>query len=238
MWDMHTLHSTIFFKEQWEALTGKPFENTIEYNNMCYKLTDVDSKASFLRSDSKNKTFKLAYGGFPDDHKGGSITQAIFDRYHTELYPGVTKFREDYVIPTSKEQGYLHLNWGLRVYSSNPKSDLLSLNNANFQGYSDLTLIAATNFRKLYLANGNPHNILGLNIIHDALYYELDDTPEAIKWVNDNLIATMIPDFLQDQVVHLRAECDVGYDQAHMVTLPNNADLPTIIDKWTTLQDQ
>ena len=60
MWDMHTLHSTIFFKEQWEELTGKPFENTIEYNNMCYKLTDTDSKASFLRSDSKNKTFKLA----------------------------------------------------------------------------------------------------------------------------------------------------------------------------------
>lgn len=111
----------------------------------------------------------ISDGGFPDDHKGGTITQAIFDRYHTELYPGVTKFREDYVVPTSKEQGYLHLNWGLRVYSSNPKSDLLSLNNANFQGYSDLTLIAATKFRDRYLANGNPYNIIGLNIIHDAL---------------------------------------------------------------------
>ena len=69
------------------------------------------------------------------------------------------------------------------------------------------------------------------------VYYEIDDTPEAIKWVNDNLIATMIPDFLQNQTVHLRAEADFGYDQAHMVTLPNNADLPTILAKLATLQE-
>ena len=234
MWDMHTLHSTIFFKEQWEEVTGQPFEDTIQYNNMCFQLCDTDKRAKQLRNDSKPCTFKCAYGGFPDDHKGGSITQAIFDRYHTELYPGVAQFRDDYVVPTSKEQGYLHLNWGLRVYSSNPKSDLLSLNNANFQGYSDLTLIAATKFRKLYLANGNPHNIIGLNIIHDALYYELDDTPEAIKWVNDNLIATMITDFLQNQTVHLRAEADFGYDQSALQTLKNNAsieDINTLLSK-------
>lgn len=237
MWDMHTLHSTIFFREQWEELTGQPFEDTIEYNNMCFKLCDTDPRAKRLRNDSKPCTFKLAYMGFPDDHKGGSITQAIFDRYHTKLYPGVAKFRDDYVIPTSKEQNYLHLNWGLRVYSSNPKADLLSLNNANFQGYSDLTLIAGTKFRDRYLANGNPYNIIGLNIIHDALYYELDDTPEAIQWVNNNLIACMIPDFLKDQTVHLRAEADFGYDQAHMVTVPNNADLQTIVDRLATLKD-
>lgn len=179
----------------------------------------------------------ISDGGFPDDHKGGSITQAIFDRYHNELYPGVTKFREDYVIPTSQEQKYLHLNWGLRLYSSNPKADLLSMNNANFQGYSCLTLIAAIKFRDLYLSQGNPHNIMGLNIIHDALYYELDDTPEAVKWLNDNLIACMVPDFLHNQVVHLRAECDFGYDQAHMVTIPNNANLSVIVDKLATLKD-
>ena len=69
------------------------------------------------------------------------------------------------------------------------------------------------------------------------VYYEIDDTPEAIKWVNDNLIATMIPDFLHDQTVHLRAEMDIGYDQANMVTLPNNADLATIIAKHAILKD-
>lgn len=179
----------------------------------------------------------ISDGGFPDAHKGGTITQEIFDRYHNELYPGVTRFREDYVIPVSKEQQYLHLNWGLRLYSDNPKSDLLSMNNANFQAYSDLTLIAAVKFRNLYLSQGNPHNIIGLNCIHDALYYELDDTPEAVKWLNDNLIACMVPDFLHNQTVHLRAECDFGYNQANMVTIPNNADLATIEAKLATLAE-
>lgn len=176
-------------------------------------------------------------GGFPDAHKGGIITQEIFDSYHNELYPGVTEFREDYVIPVSQEQKYLHLNWGLRLNSSNPKSDLLSMNNANFQGYSDLTLIAGTKFRDKYLAEGNPHNIMGLNIIHDALYYELNDTPEGIKWVNDNLIPIMTQDFLHNQTVHLRAEIDIGYNQKDMLTLSNNADLTEINEALIKLRN-
>ena len=60
MWDMHTLHSTIFFKEKWEEITGKPFENTIQYNQLCYALTDTNSEAKQLRTDSKPITFKLA----------------------------------------------------------------------------------------------------------------------------------------------------------------------------------
>ena len=237
MWDMHTLHSTIFFKEKWEEITGKPFENTIQHNQLCYELTDSNSEAKNLRTDSKPITFKCAYGGYPDSHKGGVITQAIFDRYHNELYPGVTQFKTEYVIPTVNSNKSLHLNWGLRLATDNPRGDLLPLNNANFQGYSDLTCIAAVKFRNLYMSQGNPHNIMGLNIIHDALYYELDDTPEAVEWVNTNLIACMTPDFLINQTVHLRAEADFGYNQKDMVTLPNNADLATIIDKLSTLKD-
>lgn len=74
-------------------------------------------------------------------------------------------------------------------------------------------------------------------MLNTIVYYELDDTPEAIKWVNDNLIACMVPDFLQNQTVHLRAEMDIGYDQAHMRTLPNNADLTTIRICKETLKD-
>ena len=60
MWDMHTLHSTIYFREQWEELIGKPFENTIHYNKLCYDLTETEPKAKRLRNDSKPITFKLA----------------------------------------------------------------------------------------------------------------------------------------------------------------------------------
>lgn len=236
MWDMHTLHSTYFFKEQWEDLVNKPFENTIEFNKLCYDLTDSNKEASNLRSASKPCTFKLAYGGFPDADKGGSITQPIFDRYHGELYQGVTEFKEDYVIPTVNQQGWLHLNWGLRLSTSNPRGDMLTMNNSNFQGYSNLTALAGIKFRDLYLAEGNPHNILGLNIIHDALYYELDNTPEAVKYLNDNLIACMIPDFLHNQAVHLRAECDFGINQRDMITLPNNASIEVITNKLSELK--
>lgn len=69
------------------------------------------------------------------------------------------------------------------------------------------------------------------------VYYELDDTPEAVKWLNDNLIPIMVQDFLHNQTVHLRAQVDVGYDQAHMVTLSNNADLATIEAKLATLAE-
>lgn len=237
MWDMHTLHSTIFFKEKWEAIVGKPFENSIAYNQLCYELTNSNKEASNLRSDSKPCTFKIAYGGFPDAHKGGTITQDIFDRYHNELYPGVSDFRENYVVPVSNENKQLHLNWGLRLKTDDPKKDLLTTNNANFQGYSNLTCISAVEFRKLYLSEGNPHNIMGLNIIHDALYYELDNTPEGIKWVNDNLIPIMTRDFLHNQTVHLRAEIDIGYNQKDMITLSNNADLTEINEALMKLKD-
>ena len=33
------------------------------------------------------------------------------------------------------------------------------------------------------------------------------------------------------------SEADFGYDQAHMVTVPNNADIQTIVDRLATLKD-
>lgn len=67
------------------------------------------------------------------------------------------------------------------------------------------------------------------------VYYELDDTPEAVKWLNDNLMPIMVQDFLHNQTVHLRAEVDVGYSQSTLQTLKNNADLATIEAKLATL---
>ena len=177
----------------------------------------------------------ISDGGYPDSDKGGVITQEIFDRYHEELYPGVNAFKNEYVIPQAMNEKFIHLNWGLKLQADDPRSSLLPINNANFQGYSDLTSIAGVKFRNTYLANGNPYNIIGLNIIHDALYYELDDTPEAVKWLNDNLVDCLTPDFLINQTVHLRAEVDYGYNQKDMVTMPNNADLSTITNKLSTL---
>lgn len=73
---------------------------------------------------------KISDGGFPDDHKGGAITQEIFDNYHNVLYPGITAYREEYVLATAREQGYLHLGLGCRIYTDNPDNDIRTLNNA------------------------------------------------------------------------------------------------------------
>ena len=47
----------------------------------------------------------------------------------------------------------------------------------------------------------------------------------------------MIPDFLHNPSVHLRAETDVGYNQADMITIPNNAEMDVILEKLQTLKD-
>ena len=47
----------------------------------------------------------------------------------------------------------------------------------------------------------------------------------------------MTPYWLTNQTVHLRAEADFGYNQKDMLTMPNNADLATIINKLSTLKD-
>lgn len=64
--------------------------------------------------------------------------------------------------------------------------------------------------------------------MNNNVYYELDDTPEAVEWVNTNLIACMTPDFLHNQTVHLRAEADFGYNQKDVKTLKNNASLEEV----------
>jgi len=163
-------------------------------------------------------------GGFPDVDKGGAITQDIFDAFHTELYPGVTAFREEYVRPTAQEQDYVHLNWGLRLYSDNIEGDMRTLFNANFQSYSVLTQIAAVEFDKVIEEQGMREKVDLINIIHDCLYYEIDDDIATIKWVNDNLPKVMAKQFIHGQAIELRAENDVGYNLYDVVTLPNNID--------------
>ena len=76
--------------------------------------------------------------------------------------------------------------------------------------------------------------------MNNNVYYELDDTPEAVEWLNTNLIACMTPDFLINQTVHLRAECDFGYNQKDVKTLKNNAsldDVKAMLSELQTLKD-
>ena len=162
-------------------------------------------------------------GGFPDAHKGGVITQDIFDAYHNEMYPGITKYREEYAKPTAIKQGYLHVCYGLRLYSDKPEKDMLTLFNALSQGYSVLTSIALNKFDKYIIDNNLQNSIKITNEIHDAIYLEIDNTVEMIKLVNDILPPIMSEQFVLDQSIPLGAEIDIGYNLYDMKTLSNDA---------------
>lgn len=237
--DMHTLHACYFFKSQIEqkfdtdlsTITPETVSNL--YHNKDFKST---------RNAGKPVTFAIDYGAFPPKiakSAGCSVAEAqgMFDRYHNDLYKSVTKFREEYSTPTVQENGYIHLNYGLRLYSDDVNKDVRTIFNANFQGYTCLTQIAAVEFRKDIIANGLTDRVKALSIIHDSLTYEVDEDPALIKWVNDTLIKHMCANFLHDQAVKLHAEIDLGYNMADMVTLPNNASLDVIKQQLSTLKD-
>lgn len=83
-----------------------------------------------VRQESKAVTFKIAYGGMPDAHKGGAITEEIYNNYHFKLYPGVRNYIDSYVIPTATTEGKIHLGLGFYIHTDNADKDQRTLHNA------------------------------------------------------------------------------------------------------------
>ena len=225
-------------------MEGAPkFDLTSLEVNKAYKaLCDTNPEAKKLRNNSKGVTFGLSYGAYPPKVAksiGCDLAEAqqIFDNFHNLLYPGVTKYREEYVLPQANKHGWIHLNWGLKLYTDNAKKDIRTLNNSTMQSYSDLTQIAAVEFDKVYKQSTFAKDIKLVNIVHDCLYFEVTNDLGVIKYVNDHLPAIMCKQFINDQALQIKAEIDIGPSLAHMVTIPNNADIGTIATKLTTLAD-
>jgi len=242
--DTHCLHSAAYWTDRWEALEGAPkFDLTSLDVNKAYKaLCDTTPEAKKLRNNSKSVTFGLSYGAYPPKVAksiGCSLTEAqtIFDNFHNLLYPGVTRYREEYVFPQVQQHGWLHLNWGLKLFSDDAKRDIRTLNNSTMQCYSNLTQIAAVEFDKLYKQSKFRDDIKLVNIVHDCLYYEITDSLECIKYFNDNLPKVMCKQFVNDQEMGIKAEIDIGPSLAKCVTLPNNATAEQINELLLKLKD-
>jgi len=228
--DMHSLHACYFFKPELEREFNLDLSNITP--DIISELYHTDSFTSY-RTKGKSVTFGLDYGSHPPliaKTLGCSLVDAkgLFDRYHNDLYRGVSEFRDNYSTPTTKENGYLHLNYGLRLYSDDVDKDVRTIFNANFQGYTLLTQIAAVEFRKFIIEHNLQDRIKAISIIHDSLTYEADEDPVLIEWINTNLIRLMCKQFVSDQLVQLHAEIDIGHSMAKMKTLPNNASIDTI----------
>ena len=229
--DGHSLNACGYFAEKLERMTsmGKN-TNNVEYVKEFYRRIEEDKNEVLkaIRTQSKAPTFKLAYGGYPDEHKGGVITQEIFDNYHNVLYPGITDYRENYVLPFTKQHGYIHLGLGCRMYSSNASQAIRTLNNATVQFWSILTLIAINELNYQVDLAGLDQQIEVSSTIYDSIYLHVEKEPSIIKWTNDTLVPIMCTQYLEEERIHNEASGEIGRNWADLHKIKNNASIDEI----------
>ena len=172
--DGHSLNALGYFKDKIEKLmplTGDTPTDAINFK----KLVDEKNKeADKLRQESKGPTFGLAYGAFPPKIAATlkiSIEEAqqIFDNYHNVLYPGITNYRESYVLPTAKENGEIHLGLGFTLKTDDADRDIRTLANATCQFWSILTALTINKMHQLIDEEGLEHDVKVISTIYDSI---------------------------------------------------------------------
>lgn len=232
--DGHSLNACGYFPEEIKKLVGE-HATMLETVKAFMAMNDAGNKdIDAIRFKSKAPTFKLAYGGFPDEAKGGVITQEIFDNYHNNLYPGITDYRENYVLPTTRNNGYIHLGLGCRIYSDDANGDIRTLNNATCQFWSIITQIAINELNYRAERDGMTEKVKVCSTIYDSIYFYVEDNAETVKWLNDNAVEVLCVDYIEDQVVKNEAEGEIGKNWADLHKVINNAsveDIEKVLEK-------
>lgn len=241
--DGHSLNAVGYFPKRLEeimTLTGDKAADAIAFK----ELVDLENPiAKVIRQDSKGPTFGLAYGAYPPKIAATlkislQEAQEIFDNYHNVLYPGITNYRENYVLVTAKEKGEIHLGLGFNIKTDDPDADIRTLTNATCQFWSILTALTINKMHQLIDANGYEEDIKVISTIYDSIYFEVTKDVNTIKWLNDNLISTMLVDFMEDQTIHNEAESDIGYNWAEMHRISNNASVEEIAKVLASLDEE
>lgn len=226
--DGHSLNACGYYPAEIAEILGPNEENVAYVKKFMAKVAEEDKLICKIRQKSKSPTFKLAYGGYPDADKGGVITQELFDNYHEVLYPGITKYREEYVLPTADQNGFIHLGLGCRLYTSDAYADIRTLHNATIQFWSILTLIAINEFNHRVRQECLEDAVEVQSTIYDSIYTHPVKDPEVIKWVNDNLIEVMTVQYLEEETVHNEAESEIGLNWAELHKISNGATVDEI----------
>ena len=231
--DGHSLNALGYFPEEIKEVinvTGNTSKDAIAFKK------EVDSKnkvAEAIRQKSKGPTFGLAYGAFPPKIAATLKiplveAETIFNNYHNKLYPGITTYREKYVLPTAQEEGQIHLGLGFYLKTDNANRDIRTLANATCQFWSILTALTINKMHQLIDEKGYQDDVKVTSTIYDSIYFEVTEDYEIIKWVNDNLINCMIKDFMEDQAIKNECDSEIGYDWANLKAIPNGADVSKI----------
>jgi DNA polymerase I-like protein with 3'-5' exonuclease and polymerase domains len=89
--------------------------------------------------------------------------------------------------------------------------------------------LIATN--KLLEASEFVYDIRPINTIHDAAYFLVRDTPEAVKFLNDNLIKEMqwnAHPSIRSKDVPMGANLEIGKSWDKQTSISNNASITQI----------
>jgi len=231
--DGHCLNAYGYFREE-VAEHMEVTDNTSADVKAMYELVEAGNSAlKAIRQKGKPATFGLSYGAFPPKVAASlkislAAAKSIFERYHEVLYPGITKYREKYVLPTTELNGKIHLGLGCYISSDRPGKDIRTLNNATCQFWSILTLLTINKMHALIDERGYSDRIHCISTIYDSIYYLVDDDPKVVKWLNDHLVTVMVQDFMEDQTIPNTAISELGLDWATMEQIPNGASIEQI----------
>lgn len=231
--DGHCMNSLYYFKEeiaQHITLTGDPVVDARTY----YEAVESGNKAlKAIRQKGKAPSFGMQYGAYPPKIASSikctlEEAEQIFNRYHNELYPGVTQFREEFVAPTALATKKIHMGLGCYLHTDDPKRDIRTLTNGCSQFWSILTLLTINKMHHLIDEAMLSSDILCVSSIYDSIYYQVTAEPSVVKWLNDTLIEVMITPWVENQTVPNEAAAEIGLSWADLHPLPHNASLSEI----------
>jgi DNA polymerase-1 len=244
-YDGHSLRAQTYFADQMPDIDPTDVDS----------VNSIQDKYPELRRRSKGPTFALQYMGTAYTlHKrtGFSIEQATkIEKAFHELYKVSGKFNEKNK-QFMEKHGYVECAFGLKLRTpiisqcvlGNSKTpheadkEARSANNAITQSWGMLLNRAmnATNAR--IEEAGYSTDILPCNMIHDAGYFLVRNTPECIKFLNDVLIKEMEwndDTKIKSTSVPMKASLEVGKSWDKLTQLNNNATLEEINELFPIL---
>jgi len=231
--DGHCLNAYGYFRDeiaQYMELTGDTVTDVKEFFRLC---EEGHKELKAIRQKGKPATFGLSYGAYPPKVSKSlkiSLEEAtkIFENYHFTLYPGITDYRENYVLTTAEKYKRVHLGMGFYLRTDNPGRDIRTLNNGTCQFWSILTALTINKIHSLLDEKDWHSKIQVTSTIYDSIYLIVEKDPEVIKWLNDNITSIMATDFIVDQIVKNEATGEIGYDWASLHQIPTNASIEDI----------
>lgn len=232
--DEHCLNSFYYYKDK--LIKELPMlENETDYDYIRRYHKEIDNgnkKLKKIRQDGKRISFSAQYGAFPAKlAKTAKISietaTNLFNRYHNELYPGVSKTR-DKILNEAKKKGYAHFGLGFKLNSNNADKDIRTLANGSCQFWSILTLLTINKLHNLIDKNNFNKKIKIISTIYDSIYFLVQNNSYTIKWLKDNLISIMTKDFIENQIVKNDISIEFGKDWYNLVTIPYDASLMDI----------